>query len=162
MGKVWWAVTIAMTALLGAACVQSAAELAAVSPSEYVRQFSDIDTGRAGAITLDQAVAHYTRRFAELDTERKGWLGATELAALVPVMKAQTGTDLLAQLDNNGDGRVTLQEFLILANWLFERARRGDGMLALADVQRPLDRPFSLEPEPGEGARMPSGGARRR
>lgn len=152
-------------ALLASACsgVMGIGSGPAAVTLEYVRQFKEIDTGGRGAITLEQAVAHYTKRFTELDVNRDGSLSAAELAPMVPVMRAATGEDLLQRLDNNGDGRVSQQEFVILANWMFERARQSNGVLTLADVERAPDRdPWLQDPPFDPEARVPRGGGRGR
>ena len=147
-----WAVGLAigLAAMLAAGCsqTQSAEDIERHSvAAETVRQFKEIDTTGTGRITFDQAVAHYTRRFAELDLDRNGYLDARELTPMLPVLQATTGEALLRRLDNNSDGRVSLNEFLILANVLFERTNRRDGTMTLDDARRLPDRQLPpLEP----------------
>jgi hypothetical protein len=100
----------------------------------YVTEFKKIDQANTGRITMDQATAYYTRIFSELDTAKRGYLGATELSALVPMMGAETPEALLSRLDNKGDGKITLAEFLIIPNWLFQKARSSPTVLTLEDV----------------------------
>lgn len=118
--------------------------------AETVRQFKEIDVKGRGRISLDEAVAHYTHRFHELDRNRDGVLDASELEPMVPVLRAGTGAELLTKLDNNGDGRISLNEFLILANTLFERSHTRDGTLTLEDASRLPPRQLpTFEPELG-------------
>ena len=42
----------------------------------------------------------------------------------------------MRRLDNNGDGKVSEKEFLILVNVLFQRSSTGDGTLTLKDAQK--------------------------
>ena len=156
-----WAVGLAilLAAAVTAGCsqTQSAEDIERHSvAAETVRQFKEIDTTGAGRITFEQAVAHYTRRFAELDLDRNGRLDARELTPMLPVLQATTGDALLRRLDNNSDGQVSLTEFLILANVLFERTNRRDGTMTLDDARRLPDR--QLPPlEPTFEGRDPSG-----
>lgn len=159
-------IVVAMTvAVLASACSNAIGFGSATAPAtlEYVRQFKEIDASGRGTLVLEQAVAHYTRKFTELDLDRNGSLSAAELAPMVPLMRAATGEDLLQRLDNNGDGRVSPQEFLILANWLFERVRQANGVLTMTDVQRAPERdPWLQDPEYQPEERGPRGGGRGR
>jgi len=100
----------------------------------YVAEFHRIDTAGKGVITFDQATAYYTAKFHELDRAKKGFLLAPDIAPMLPLMGATTAEDLLSRLDNNADGKVTLQEFLIIPNALFQKARSNPNALTLDEV----------------------------
>lgn len=102
--------------------------------ASYIAEFRKIDTAGKGVITLDQATAYYTAKFQQLDGARKGFLVAADIAPMLPLMGAATAEDLLSRLDNNADGKVTLQEFLIIPNWLFQKARSKPDALTLDEV----------------------------
>ena len=89
---------------------------------QYLDQYNAIDTARKGKITMDEASTYYDRRFAELDTNRDGQLDGNEIAPMLPIMNLRTGPELAAALDRNGDGKVSLAEFQVIVNWLFQRA----------------------------------------
>ena len=108
---------VAITALLASAggCApagETTGATAALNPyvQENIKQFNDIDTAKTGKITLDQAVEYYTRRFGELDINHDKFLDAREVAPLIPVMQASTPEDLVRRLDNNGDGKLSLND----------------------------------------------------
>ena len=101
---------------------------------EYVGQFRKVDTAGKGTITLDQATGYYSQLFTQLDINHDGFLTAQELQPMVPLMRAKTGDELLSMLDRNGDGKLSQKEFLVIANWLFQRAKSGDQM-TLADAE---------------------------
>ena len=101
---------------------------------EYVAQFKKVDTAGTGKITLDQATGYYSQLFTQLDVNRDGFLTAGELQPMLPLMRAKTGEELLSMLDRNGDGKLSQKEFLVIANWLFQRAKSAEEM-TLADAE---------------------------
>jgi len=101
---------------------------------EYTTQFRKVDAAGKGSITLDQANSYYAQLFTQLDTNRDGFLDANELQPLVPLMRARTGGELLQMLDRNGDGKLSQKEFLVITNWLFQRAKSAN-VMTLADAQ---------------------------
>lgn len=101
---------------------------------EYLSQFKKIDSAGKGRITLDQASAYYAGLFRDLDANRDGMLDKNELQALVPLMGARNGEELLSKLDRNWDGKVSASEFQVIVNWLFQPSSSGNE-LTLADVQ---------------------------
>ena len=104
---------------------------------EYVAEFKRIDSGHKGRITMEEATAYYNARFTELDKNRDGFLDAHELEALIPIMNARSGTELLFKLDRNSDNKISRSEFLVIANWLFQLAS-SPNELALGDVEKNL------------------------
>ncbi len=132
-------------------CSSTPEPTGALSPyvEENIKQFNDIDTAKTGKITLDQAVEYYTRRFAELDLNHDKFLDVREVAPLIPVMQASTPEDLVRRLDNNGDGKLALNEFLIIVNVLFQHSASYDGTLTLADAKKgPLKAVPAAAPAP--------------
>jgi Ca2+-binding EF-hand superfamily protein len=96
--------------------------------SKISATFKLIDVGGHGAFTKadlqafelkvrqQRAAAARTRfegEFAKLDTNHDGQLSRTEFMAAAPTMPAKLpdGSDLLAQLDKNKDGKVTFDEY---------------------------------------------------
>ena len=110
---------------------------------EYIREFKKIDSAGKGHITIDQATAYYSARFTELDRNHDGFLDERELEAIVPIMNARSGRELLLKLDRNSDNRLSRSEFLVLANWLFQLASNPNE-LALGDVERNM--PATIPP----------------
>jgi hypothetical protein len=125
---------------------------------EYVAQFKRVDSAGKGSITIDQATAYYTKLFAELDTNHDGFLDAKELQPLIPLMRAKSGSELLSMLDRNGDNKLSQKEFVVLVNWLFQRAKRADEM-TLADAQtgaaRAIEKPEKQETPEQKKASQP-------
>ena len=100
----------------------------------YIEEFKRIDTANKGTISLDEARAYYAQLFARLDVRHDGRLDAKELDAAVPMIAATSGDELVSRLDRNGDGKISQDEFLVAANWLFQLARNGDN-LSLKEVE---------------------------
>ena len=148
------AIAIATLALLGAGCSNPAVEATNALNNPYtqenIKQFNEIDTKRTGVITLDQAVEFYTAKFAELDVNHDKFLTALEISPLLPIMQATSPEDLVRRLDNNGDGKVSEKEFLILVNVLFQRSTSADGTLTLKDAQKAAQRAAPAQTAPAE------------
>ena len=100
----------------------------------YVSEYKKVDAKGKGQVTFAEASDYYSRKFQELDTAKRGYLLAPDLASMLPLMGADSPDALLARLDNNGDGKVTLNEFMVLPNWLFQNAHKNPGVLTLDDV----------------------------
>jgi hypothetical protein len=143
---------LALCAML-AACQASLGPTTGSTPSparlEYLSEFRKIDTRGRGRISIDEATAYYGARFAELDVNRDGLLDAQELEAMIPVMNAQSGKELLFKLDRNSDGKISRAEFLVIVNWLFQLAS-SPNELALGDVEKgvPAAAPPTTRSEP--------------
>jgi hypothetical protein len=119
--------------LLCAACsVGAEGPKGDVGREAFISEFRRIDASGRGKITLEEARAYYARRFLEIDRNRDNFLTPDELAPELPFINAQRPADLLGRLDRNGDGRLSLIEFQIAANWLFQLARTD--VLTLQDV----------------------------
>jgi hypothetical protein len=82
-----------------------------------------------------------------LPQRRRGGLDVGE--AMIPVMNAQSGKELLFKLDRNSDGKISRTEFLVIVNWLFQLAS-SPNELALGDVEKgvPASAPPSTKSEP--------------
>lgn len=116
-----------------------AAEQGAGDPAAaFIEQ---LDTDGDGRVSLEEALAPQRARFAEVDTDGDGFITAEEasaaFAAQVPpemleAMKERgmpdPGETFIANLDQNGDGRVDLDEFKRPTIEAFERMDAdGDG-----------------------------------
>jgi Ca2+-binding EF-hand superfamily protein len=101
----------------------------------FITEFKKIDGGNIGRITMEQAVEYYRRRFGELDRNGDGFLDAGELDAALPLMDARSGKELLLSLDRNSDGKLSADEFVVIANWLFQLAK-SQTQLTLSDVEK--------------------------
>jgi hypothetical protein len=101
----------------------------------FIAEFKRIDTAGKGRITMDQAVEYYRNRFRELDRNGDRFLDVGELEAAMPIMDATTAKDLVLKLDRNSDGKLSVEEFVVIANWLFQLAK-SPTQLTLGDVEK--------------------------
>ena len=83
---------------------------------------------------MDQAVDYYRNRFRELDQNGDKFLEASELDAAIPIMDATSGKELVLKLDRNSDGKLSEDEFGVIANWLFQLAK-SPAQLRFSDVE---------------------------
>ena len=105
-----------------------------VYAQSLIAEFKKIDASSSGRITMEQALEYYRRKFAELDRNGDGFLDANELEAALPLMNAKSGKELLISLDRNSDGKLSVSEFTVIANWLFQLAK-SPTQLTLSDVE---------------------------
>lgn len=138
-----------MLAACQASVGQSTGSILSPGRVEYVSEFRKIDSRGKGRISIDEATAYYSSRFNELDVNGDGFLDARELEAMIPVMNAQSGKELLFKLDRNSDGKISRAEFLVIVNWLFQLAS-SPNELALGDVEKgvPAAAPPAARTEP--------------
>jgi hypothetical protein len=123
--------------LLTASCQAGLIGSAPPAPGRlpYITEFKKIDASGSGRISMEQAVEYYRRKFAELDRNGDGFLDANELDAALPLMNAKSGKEVLVSLDRNSDGKLSVSEFTVIANWLFQLAR-SPTQLTLSDVEK--------------------------
>ena len=57
--------------------------------------------------------------------------------AALPLLGMQSGASMIFRLDMNGDGQVSVDEFVALSNTLFLRDVNRDGVLTLVEVKTP-------------------------
>lgn len=139
--------TTAQRLLLASACILPLSAcsgrplLYQLAPSETdqetIAAFQTIDTARKGQLTRQEVDDFFRRRFAELDRNRDGFLDAAEAQPATPLLSMKSGRDMVFRLDANLDGRLSLDEFLTLSNYLFVRDENNDGVLTLAEVRTP-------------------------
>jgi len=116
----------------GAAPAGSAPTAGAAGGDFAQRVFDKLDTNHDGVVTLDEYVAAARARFAALDPQNTGKVTAAEIAAS-PRAEAHAqhaAAHLVKAMDTNGDGVVTLDEYLAAAKKRFSRLdKNGDGFI---------------------------------
>ena len=141
--KTWrrpaWPAVLAVS-LLAAAC-NGRPLLYQIAPSdsdlEALAAFQMIDTAKTGQLTRKQVDDYFRRRFTELDRNKDGYLDAIEAQAALPLLGMTSGASMIFRLDMNGDGKVSVDEFVALSNTLFLRDADRDGVLTLVEVKTP-------------------------
>ena len=84
---------------------------------------------------MDEALEYYRSRFRQLDRNGDRFLEASELEAAMPMMDATSAKELVQKLDRNSDGKLSEEEFMVIANWLFQLAK-SPKQLTLSDVEK--------------------------
>lgn len=120
--------TAIMTAFFAAILPQST-----FSQDAATAFFAEWDLDRNGAVTTLEARSTLTRIFSEFDTNLDGFLddndGFEDEAGVAP-----QGPMTLAFDDNDGDGRVSLLEFINQdGEWIALMDRDSDGMITAND-----------------------------
>ena len=99
--------------------------------------FSQMDADKDGKITRAEIEAHHKARAAEIDADKDGKVTAAELRTWMDKQREKRLGERLAQLDRDGDGAVSVQEFEDGGVWRAARMdRNGDGVIDGGDRQR--------------------------
>jgi Ca2+-binding EF-hand superfamily protein len=137
--RIWFG-TIAWVIAGSPAIGQQKAEMAGPKPiarAQFIvsmdSEFRKVDADKNGQLTAAeieqsqklQAVASAQARnrtqFTELDTDRNGQLSPAEFAKLAPPPVAANAQPVLAKMDGNRDGQVSLVEYRIATLANFDR-----------------------------------------
>lgn len=109
---------------------------AAVADPGAVRalvDFTGADTDRDGRISSAEYAAASTRMFGAMDVDDDGAITADEMETAQVALKlpgAGTSAKIIAAADNDGDGKLTLAEFVARSNARFtEMDKNRDGLL---------------------------------
>lgn len=112
-----------------------------IAPSEQdqacIAAFQMIDTAGKGQLTRAEVDDYFRRRFSELDRNRDGFITNDEAGAGVPILGMNTAREMVLRLDGNMDGKLSLDEFMTISNYLFVRDENRDGVLTSAEVKTP-------------------------
>jgi Ca2+-binding EF-hand superfamily protein len=143
------------TAAAGPALAQARAAPAAASNvprADYITsmdgEFRKMDADKNGRLTraeieaferiaaLGQARARAQAKFAELDTDRNGQISPAEFARLVTDVPAVDGRPLIAKLDGNKDGQISLIEHRAGKLSYFDHIDSDkDGIVSIAEMK---------------------------
>ncbi|MEP6939503.1 MAG: EF-hand domain-containing protein [Rudaea sp.] len=98
--------------------------------------FAQLDANGDGVVTRDEFVAAAKARFSALDASHTGQLTAAQIAKSPTAQQRDLkfADHIVKKLDTNGDGSVSLDEYLAGAKARFSRLDRGgDGYLDAGD-----------------------------
>jgi hypothetical protein len=114
---------LAACVTLNTGCMMAARAVTQRKP-DPTKIFDAADTNGDGVITREEFHAARERAFAQLDRNSDGYIDKDDLSSrLAGRRKAQERlTQLVAQLDKDGDGRVSKAEFVDGPTPLFDRA----------------------------------------
>lgn len=100
--------TILMAALLSGVVITAAAAQGA-GPRERP-DFATLDLNGDGGVTLEEMQGQGAARFAQADTDGDGALSLAEMTAQAQAQAAERAAQMLARLDENGDGLLQQSE----------------------------------------------------
>ena len=125
---------MAATLVLGITCTTAYAdEKASLASSEYAtflrtpEMMHMIDTNKTGKISKEDWVAYHTKVFKALDKNGDGFLTPDEFYGEPKPISFATGgysraletKQMFGRIDANGDGKVSLEEYLNFQNMVF-------------------------------------------
>jgi Ca2+-binding EF-hand superfamily protein len=128
---------------LNTGCMMAARAVAQQRQPDPGKIFDSADTNGDGVITREEFHAARERLFGRLDRNGDGFVDKEDLSGrLAGRAKAQERlAELVAQLDKDGDGRVSKGEFVDGPTPLFELADRDhDGVLSKEEIAAAKER----------------------
>lgn len=102
--------------------------------------FATLDTDGDGFLSMDELQARGAARFADADTDGDGALSEAELIAAANARATERAAEMIARMDDNGDGLLQSDEMRPrggnMAARMFTRADTdGDGLISEAEFQ---------------------------
>ena len=98
--------------------------------------FQEMDANHDGKVTQAEIDAFEAARTAEIDANHDGVITADEIQAFREKERAKRQAAMLARMDTNGDGKVSVQEYEAAQTWRLARMdRNGDGTIDEQDMQ---------------------------
>src|SRR5262249_57965566 len=98
--------------------------------------FQEMDTNHDGKVTQAEIEAFEAARAAEIDANHDGKITADEIQAFREKERAKRLAEMLARMDTNGDGTVSVQEYEAAQTWRLARMdRNGDGTIDEQDMR---------------------------
>lgn len=128
------AVLLVSATLLFAGCQSLSQSEPDPGRQALIAAFQRIDQSGAKRITYDQAITYYRGRFKVHDRDANGFLEGAELTSAGEDLDTSSPSELLRRYDRNGDGRISVDEFLVRVNGMFQLATQPN-VLTLEDVQ---------------------------
>jgi len=128
---------LAAVITLNSGCMMAARAVAQQRQPDPARIFDSADTNGDGVITREEFHAARERLFGRLDRNGDGFIDKDDMSGrLAGRQKAQERlAELVAQLDEDGDGRVSKVEFVDGPTPLFDRADTDhNGELSKAEI----------------------------
>ncbi len=104
-------------------------------------QFKSMDTDGDGKLTFEQISKYHVELFKNSDQDHDRFLEVHELPSVL-LTPAVTPNQLISRFDGNGDSKLSQGEFSIRANVLIQRDRNGDGVITIKEFlsSEPLGR----------------------
>jgi len=107
-------------------------------PAQFAqKRFDALDTNHDGVVTQNEFVAKAIADFRQFDVRGTGKVMASDIAASPKTQEraARVAERIVKRLDTNGDGVVTLDEFLAAAKQRFARIdKNADGFIDAGEI----------------------------
>jgi Ca2+-binding EF-hand superfamily protein len=103
----------------------------------HAKHLAKLDTNGDGQVQIAEIEAHAAQNAAEIDSNRNGMIEASEVKAWHEAQRAKRAEARLLRMDANGDGKVSVDEFVAARTEpVSKRDANGDGVIQAEEMHK--------------------------